>query len=226
MTRDPEAKAGRAIRLGAVVWICAVQFFVMQAVAQSAWTRPFSLIRNYISDLGNTACGPYPAGSSKYVCSPWHAAMNASFAVQGLLIAVGVLLLFRAFPPGFARSAGAGCLVVGGLGNIAVGAFPENVYFKYHALGAAAILILGNLGMIPLGRALARDGRRPGLANSAVLLGVAGLLAMGLFVSGHYLGVGVGGMERVAAYALPVWMIAAGISFARDTRAARSAAAR
>lgn len=226
MTRGPEAKAGRAVRIGAVVWICAVQFFVMQAVVQSAWTSPFSLIRNYISDLGNTACGPYPAGSARYVCSPWHAAMNASFGVQGLLIAAGVLLLLRAFPVGVARAAGAFCLVVGGLGNIAVGAFPENVNFEYHALGAAAILILGNLGMIPLGLALARAGRHPGLANSAIFLGVAGLLAMGLFVSGHSLGIGVGGMERIAAYALPVWMIAAGISFAQDARAARSAAAR
>lgn len=188
----------------------------MQAVVQSAWTSPFSLIRNYISDLGNTACGPYPAGSARYVCSPWHAAMNASFAVQGLIIAAGVLLLFRAFPPGFARSAGTVCLVVGGLGNIAVGAFPENVSFEYHSLGAAAILILGNLGMIPLGMALARTRRRPALAISAILLGVAGLLAMALFVSGHSLGIGVGGMERVAAYALPLWMIAAGISFSRS----------
>ena len=198
------------------MWICAVQFFVMQAVVQSAWTSPFSLIHNYISDLGNTCCGPYRPGSGRYVCSPWHAAMNASFALQGILIAAGVLLVLEAFPQGFARSLGAGCLVAGGLGNIAVGAFPENVSFEYHALGAAAILILGNLGMIPLGLALARAGRHPGLAISAILLGIAGLLAMALFVSGHSLGIGVGGMERVAAYALPLWMIAAGISVSRS----------
>ena len=94
----------RTVRLGAVVWICAVQFFVMQAVVQSAWTSPFSLIHNFISDLGNTVCGPYPAGSGRFVCSPWHAAMNASFALQGVLIAAGVLLVLAAFPPGFARS--------------------------------------------------------------------------------------------------------------------------
>jgi len=141
--------------------------------------------------------------------------MNASFALQGLLVAAGVLLLFRAFPPGASRAAGTVCLVVGGLGNVAVGAFPENASFLYHSLGAAAILILGNLGMIPLGIALARAGRHGGLARSAILLGVAGLIAMALFVSGHSLGIGVGGMERVAAYALPVWMIAAGVVFVR-----------
>jgi len=59
-----------AIRLGAIVWIAAIQFFIAQIVVQSAWTTPFSLTANYISDLGNTTCAPYPAGSTMYVCCP------------------------------------------------------------------------------------------------------------------------------------------------------------
>jgi hypothetical membrane protein len=201
---------------GAIVWICAAQFFVVQAVVQLAWRTPFSLMRNYISDLGNTACGPYPRASGHYVCSPWHAGMNASFALQGMLIAAGALLLRRSFPPGASRSTGVLLLVVGGLGNVAVGLYPENVNILRHSLGAAGILILGNLGLIPLGAALARDPRRRGLASAAIGLGTVGLVAMALFLSRIFLGIGAGGMERVVAYALPVWLIAAGVSFARE----------
>ena len=71
----PRAQSG----IGAIVWMLAIQFFIAQIIVQSAWTTPFSLTANYISDLGNTTCGPYPVGSSMYVCSPWHAGMNASF---------------------------------------------------------------------------------------------------------------------------------------------------
>jgi hypothetical protein len=39
-----------------------------------------------------------------------------------------------------------------------------------------------------------------------------GLLATTLFISEHYLSMGIGGMERLAAYPLPLWLIVAGIS--------------
>lgn len=39
---------------GAIAWIGTGQFFLVQAVVQLAWPIPFSLMRNYISDLGNT----------------------------------------------------------------------------------------------------------------------------------------------------------------------------
>ena len=52
--------------------------------------------------------------------------------------------------------------------------------------------------------------------------GVIGLLATGLFVSGHYVGIGVGGVERVAAYPLSLWLIVDGTSFAIGLQRRRS----
>ena len=204
----------RTARLGAWVWILSLQFFIAQIVVQSAWTTPFRLARNYISDLGNTACGPYPEGSGTYVCSPWHAGMNASFILQGLIIVGGAVLLRRAFPAGRARGAGLILLVLAGLGNIAVGLFPEDVNIRSHRIGAAAHFLLGNLGMILLGLALGRDGRRRPLALYSIVSGVVGELSTWLFFSGHDGPLGVGGMERVAAYALPIWLIMTGVAFA------------
>ena len=54
-------------RAGAIAWVLAVQFFITQVVTGTAWSRAFSLKNDYISDLGNTSCGAYPAGSTHMV---------------------------------------------------------------------------------------------------------------------------------------------------------------
>jgi len=209
--------SARTIRRGAFIWVLVIQFFIAQIIVQSAWTTPFSLTANYISDLGNTACGPYPVGSSMYVCSPWHAGMNASFMVQGLIILVGVALIYRAFPAGRTRTLGLVLLALAGPGSILVGLFPENVNITPHTIGAAAHFVSGNLGIVVLGIALAATHRQSALAIFSIILGSVGLLATALFISGHFLGMGIGGMERFAAYPLPLWLIMAGVSFLRDS---------
>ena len=209
----------REVRLGARVWILAVQFFVAQVVVQLAWVTPFSLTQNFISDLGNTTCGPYPLDSNMHVCSPWHAWMNLSFVLLGLIILVGAALARTAFPPGLFRAAGLTLLALAGVGTIAVGLFPEDVNIMYHRLGAAAHFVLGNLSMVALGISLRQARRRQALAVYSIVSGVVGLLATALFISDHYLGMGIGGMERLAAYPLPIWLIVAGISFARNVPA-------
>ena len=77
---------------------------------------------NYISDLGNTACDPHPVGSNMYVCSPWHAWMNASFIAQVIIWLVA--LIYRTFPAERTRTVG-WCALAGRA--ILVGLFPENV---------------------------------------------------------------------------------------------------
>lgn len=202
----------RTIRRGAIVWMLAIQFFIAQIIVQAAWTTSFSLTANYISDLGNTTCGPYPVGSNMYVCSPWHAWMNASFIMLGVIILVGAALIYRAFPAGRMRTVGLVLLALAGPGEILVGLFPENVNITPHTIGAAAHFVSGNLGIVVLGIAIAATRRQTPLAVYSIILGSVGLLATALFVSGHYLGTGIGGMERIAAYPLPLWLIMAGVS--------------
>jgi len=215
----------RAIRLASLIWILAVQFFIAQVVVQLAWTTPFSLKQNFISDLGNTTCAPYPPDSSSYVCSPWHACMNASFILLGLIILSGLALGRSAFPRGWFRATGLTLLALAGAGIIAVGLFPENENIGLHRLGAAGHFVLGNLAMAMLGIALTRANergaelkqrrKRPLLAIYSIVSGAVGLAATALFITDHYLGLGIGGMERVAAYPLPLWLIVAGLSWAR-----------
>jgi hypothetical membrane protein len=202
--------AARTIRRGAIVWMLAIQFFIVQIIVQVAWTTPFSLTANYISDLGNTACGPYPVGSNMYVCSPWHAGMNASFISLGVIILLGIALIYRAFPSGRTRSIGMVLLALAGPGLMLVGLFPENVNITPHTIGAAAHFVSGNLGIAVMGIAIAATRHQTPLAVFSIIAGSVGLLATVLFVSGHYLGLGIGGMERIAAYPLPLWLIVVG----------------
>src|SRR5512138_2330882 len=86
-------------RLGAMLWIAALQFFVVQAIVQSAWTTPFSLAHNMISDLARETCGPLArAPGIETACSPWHALMNASIALNGVLVPLGAWLTRRRWP--------------------------------------------------------------------------------------------------------------------------------
>lgn len=77
-------------------WILTLLYFIGQAVAQGAWTTPYSLIDNRVSDLGNTACGRTLANT--YICSPLHAVMNTTFVLTGVLILVGLFLTRSIWP--------------------------------------------------------------------------------------------------------------------------------
>lgn len=202
-----------SVRAGALSWISAVQFFIAQAVVALAWSRPFSLRFDYISDLGNTACAP-DASAAAAICSPWHAAMNASFIAIGCTMAAGAVLSRPAFAAGVARTLAVGLFVVAGLGVVLVGAYPENENNAMHVFGAAINFVPGNTALVLFGVA-ARRWRQSWFAAISVALGVVGLTSTVLFVTEQYLGLGVGGMERLAAYPMPVWQIVAGTTLLR-----------
>ncbi|MFD5661965.1 DUF998 domain-containing protein [Streptomyces hirsutus] len=101
-------------------------------------------------------------------------------------------------------------LVSGGAGFVLIGLAPTDVHKGLHVVGAALIMGSGNVGLVLAGFGLADRVPRP-LRRVTGLLGVVALLAFGLFLSGHYLGLGMGGMERVAAYPFLFWAAALGV---------------
>ena len=177
----------------------------MQFIVARRWSPPFNLARDPISDLGNSACGPY---SGRYVCSPLHALMNGSFVALGVAMIVGCVLESCAAPRTLARSIGFTFLGVGGVGTILVGIFPENTSPLLHGVGAAMPFLLGNVGLsvLGLGSALSRP-----LRVVALIAGLGSLIALALFVRANYLGLGDGGMERLVAYPQTVWLIMLGV---------------
>ncbi|MEV7280008.1 DUF998 domain-containing protein [Streptomyces sp. NPDC093111] len=200
------------VRIGYAAWtVGVVQFFAAHVWTESAWARPYSWARNNISDLGNAHCALQAEPEPRYVCSPEHALMNGSFVTLGVLLVVGTLLTGGALWRGGRTAAVARLLLAGaGLGFVLVGLAPADVDENLHVLGALLIMATGNLGLVLAGAALA-DRTPAALRWGTGLLGVVAITALGLFLSHHYLGLGMGGMERVAAFPVLLWALAAGV---------------
>ena len=85
-----------SVLVGGLAWVVGtLQYAICQLIVARAYAGTYSLHDNYISDLGNTACGPFavPHGVPMDVCSPEHALMNTSFVAIGILTVAGALLL-------------------------------------------------------------------------------------------------------------------------------------
>ncbi|MFD5450579.1 DUF998 domain-containing protein [Streptomyces sp. NPDC003470] len=184
-----------------------VQFLAIHAIAESAWARPYSWARNNISDLGNAHCALQQDPEPRYVCSPEHGLMNVSFVILGVLLVVGVALTGGVL---WRRS---GAAVVArllfasaGMGFVLAGLAPADVNENQHLLGALFIMAAGNIGLVVAGVGLAEGTPAP-LRWGTSLLGVTAITAFGLFLSHHYFGLGMGGMERVAAFPLLCWAL-------------------
>ncbi|HTP54018.1 MAG TPA: DUF998 domain-containing protein [Thermoplasmata archaeon] len=206
----------RSVHHAAVVWlVAAVQFVVAMAVVELKWTTPYSLSKNVISDLGNTGCGAWPNATSPYVCSPWHVVFNVSIVVLGLLVILGVLLIRSAFPDRSSRSVGLGLLVLAGAGAIGVGVSPENVNLHVHSIAALLAFAGGNVALIVLGFAMFRDTRWDGYRSYTLFSGLIGAVALILFVTKVYAGLGMGGMERLIVAPLLLWMVVVSVHLLR-----------
>jgi hypothetical membrane protein len=176
------------LRWGGLAWLLTLQFFVAEAIAQLRFGAGYSRADNVISDLG-----------ASY--SPAAGLMNASFVLQGVLIATGALLL-RPVLRGVAGRLATVLLVVAAAGVIVVGIVPLDADSTVHAVGAGAHLAGSSLGLLALAHAMRQ--RSEGLGSIVAVLGVVASAASVFFVAGITRFLGEGGMERAAVYPLPL----------------------
>jgi hypothetical membrane protein len=195
-------RRSRSETVGSVLWLCCFQFFVAEQIAMSAWKLPYSMSRNYISDLGEVHC-------TTIECSPLHALMNSSFVLQGLLIFFGGLLIRKLFPSNLLSKLALFLITLSGIGVFLVGLAPEDAYSTVHYSGAAEHFLLNTTGMALLGAVLLSRARRSyGLYTlMSGLIGLAGTILLSRKI---FLGLGAGGMERVASYPFPLWLTVTG----------------
>lgn len=142
-------------------------------IAQTRWVAPFSWWDNNISDLGETS-------------APWYMYANASFALTGALLAVGIVAHTR----GVARV----LLLAGSAGYPLAGLFPADTHENPHVLGAFLIMGAGNLGLL-------LAARMPGIVAFA---GTAGFFALDAPI-----------LERVAVFPLLAWAGVTGVELLR-----------
>lgn len=195
------------IKIGALFWIASIQYYFVQAITAAMWSRSsgFSWAGHTISDLSNTTCGQY---GHRFVCSPWHVSMNIAFLVLGITMIGGSYLLTHSLSKKITTHIGFGCMALAGVGTLLVGIFPENSVAQLHILGATMAFIAGNVGVIVIGASLSSLPKW--LQIYSIISGSVALIALVLFINKIYLGLGIGGMERIVAYPQSVWMVMIG----------------
>ena len=194
--RSGDGRAARGLRArskaGSLVFGGSLLFFLSLLTAELLYPG-YSAADNYISDLG---VGP----------SPSDIIFNAAVFLFGLLEALAAVLLYRSekertFPL---------LLMVAAAGAMGVGIFPSNVQL-FHSIAALFAFGGGALAAVFSYRIVGRP-----VGNAGMVLGAISLVALALFASGTHLGLGEGGMERMALYPFLFWMAGVGAMLMRD----------
>jgi len=164
---------------GTLVLVGAAQFIVSMVVAETLYSG-YSVADNYISDLG--------VGPSALI-------FNSSIFLFGLLVVIAAYLIWR----GAGAKIVAVLFFIAGIGVMGVGVFTENAG-AIHGVVSMIAFLFGSLSAIA-----AYKLEKTPLNYISVIMGLIGIIAMVLFVTQNYLGLGAGGMERMIAYPEVLW---------------------
>jgi len=211
-----------ASKAGLAIFVGAVQFAILLVVSEVIYTTAssphifgtgnetgyaYSVASNYISDLGANCL---PSGAC-YI-PPSALLFASSVVILGLTLVICAYYLHRAF-----RWMPATLLVaITGLGAIGVGVFPETMAVPHEIFSLVTFLFVGLAAI-----ASYKLQKKP-LGYLSVILGVLTIASLILAVpatwqfrltassSGFYLGLGIGGIERLVAYPAILWAISFG----------------
>jgi hypothetical membrane protein len=139
--------------------------------------------------------------------------MNVSFIVLGIFMATGSLLIYQEFKESRATLIGFSFMAAAGVGTVMVGLFPENTILALHLIGALLPFLVGNLGIVVLGFTLNIP---KSLRVYTLATGYISLIALLFLLTHAYLGIGIGGMERITAYPQTIWLIVFGVYISKN----------
>jgi hypothetical protein len=146
--------------------------------------------------------------------------MNASFLLLGITTLIGALLLRASLLPGPLGLIPTALFIASGIGIAMVGLNPENLRIIKHIAGAYLNAYGASFAIILTGICLTKNiaHRKVGLLNfwiGAVLLVLNILYAIGFnnSIPNLFLGLGVGGMEKLCNYPIFLWFTLIGLYF-------------
>ena len=198
----------RAVRWGAgLIGIGTVQFVVAMAVVETRYAG-YSLLTNYVSDLGNTST------------SPLHVVFNISIVLLGVLAFVGIWMAWGGFPRGGSRGIGLLLLLVACVAAMLVGFFPENVNPPVHDLVSLLVFLPGGLALVVLSTAMRSGTHWSSLRALSLGLGVITLASLAYYVPTQSLNTTFdpGLIERLIVFPILIWGFAAGVVLVRLPR--------
>jgi hypothetical membrane protein len=200
-----------------------LQYVVLEAIAAAAWRDPvYSYLSNYISDLG--APGAEVVYRGRDINSPLAAVMNTAFVAEGLLVALGAILLMVLLR-GVARWAFVSFALLHAVGIVLVGFFPETVgggLGVFHTGGAYLAIVFSNLVAVVVGLSARRMSLPAWFGVTSLVLPVLGIASEVALFSGLGDGMLDGLWERGGVYSFTVFQILFGlVVLARTTRKPR-----
>ncbi len=159
---------------GILLFLSSAQFILAMVISEALYDG-YSTRNNYISDLG--------VGKTAVL-------FNGSVIVLGVLLVISAHLISQAtkqklFPL---------FLAITGIGAMGAGIFPESSG-EIHTLFSAITFIFAGFTAISTYTLITRPARYFG-----IIFGIFMLVALILFATENYLGLGKGGMERMVAY--------------------------
>ncbi|MGP8075393.1 MAG: DUF998 domain-containing protein [Thermoplasmata archaeon] len=199
---------GRSVRWGGVLIVLGVvQFVVAMAWVQSKYGG-YSLLTNYISDLGNTATSPLPA------------VFNVSIMILGLFALVGTLLAWGGFPRGGTRVVGLFLLLIASVAAVLVGLFPENVNPPVHDFVSLMVFLPGGLALVILAVGMREGTPWWGYRSFTGFLGAITLASLLYYAPTQQYNTTFdpGLIERLIVAPILLWGFVAGIHLARLPR--------
>lgn len=177
---------------GTLLFLGGAQFILVLVIAEAIYPG-YSVSRNYISDLG--------VGPAAWI-------FNVSIVLLGATGILAAYLIQREYHQSIVPA----LFLLASVGAVGVGVFPETAGI-IHPIVSLVTFLFGGLAAI----AACRFEERP-LNYFSVLLGAFALFALALYGAGIYLGLGPGGMERMIAYPILLWVIVFGSQFMVRTR--------
>jgi hypothetical membrane protein len=169
---------------GLLGFVAGVQFILAVIICEALYSG-YSVGQQYISDLGNwSLAGNYAA------------IFNVSIIFAGALGIASAYFIQQAFKNRLFTS----LLMISSICNILIGVFAEDISMPAHGISALIGLILG-LGATFMTYKFVKSP----LSYAPIILGGVIIVAVVLQASGFYLGLGLGGIERLEIYPSLLW---------------------
>jgi len=208
------ALVGRSVRWGgALIALGVVQFVAAMAWVQSRYGG-YSLLTNYISDLGNTSTSPLPA------------VFNISIMVLGAFAFLGTLLAWGGFPRGGTRVVGLFLLLIASIAAVMVGLFPENVNPPVHDFVSFMVFLPGGLALVILAAGMRAGSHWSSYRTFSAVLGAITLVSIAYFAPTQEINTTFdpGLIERLIVAPILIWGFVAGLHLIQLPRLSPSAA--
>jgi hypothetical membrane protein len=181
---------------GLVIFVGAVQFVLAIIISEAVYSG-YSVGQQYMSDLGNWSL----AGN-------FAAIWNVSAILLGLFVIAGAYFIQR----GFKNRLFTSLLVITGVGAVGMGVVAEDISDPVHSIFALFAFVFMAAAAI-----MSYKFVKSPLSYISVILGAVSLLALVFYFSGFYLGLGLGGMQRLIIYPLLLWNLGFGAYLIGDS---------